>query len=211
MKRSLQSSTIALLVVFQLPIVGWLVPGKSFGALLAGEGVFWAMTAVVLLYVAFVERRPLSSIGLRKPSWKSLAWGLPAAAVSVGGAVAFYTVIFPRFGVSFGNAAAGLSAVQSTPAWFQLLLITRAAVFEEIFYRGFAIERLSEITKSRGLAAVVSLAAFTYAHLGYWGWAALVVVAFQGAVLTGVYVLRRDLATTMIAHFASDAAAFLLL
>jgi len=37
-------------------------------------------------------------------------------------------------------------------------LILRAAVFEEIFYRGFVIERLTEFAGHRWLAALMSVA-----------------------------------------------------
>src|SRR5262249_19838781 len=138
--RPLTVATVLLLVVFQLPIVGWLAPGKGFTALVAGEGVFWAMTLVIIAYVLFVERRPLSSIALSRPTWKGLAIGLAVALVMVGAAALMYLVLFPALGLQLDQASAAMSALQSTPRWFQMLLATRAAVFEEIFYRGFAIE-----------------------------------------------------------------------
>lgn len=209
--RSVTVATILLLIIFQLPIVGWLVPGSSFRALVGGECVYWAIAGILVGYVLFIERRPLSSIGLKRPTWKNAAFGLAGAAVMIGGAVLLYAIVFPALGLQLNQAAAGLSALQSMPRWFQVLLAARAAVFEEIFYRGFAIERISEITGLRWLAALISLAAFTYAHLSYWGWIQLIVVAFQGAVLTGLYLLRRDLSATMVAHFVTDIASFLLL
>jgi uncharacterized protein len=84
----------------------------------------------------------------------------------------------------------------------------RAPVFEEPFYRGFVITRLSEILHRRWLAALISVTAFTYAHLGYWGWATLIVVGFQKLVLTGLFLWRDDLGANMIAHFVTDAVAF---
>jgi uncharacterized protein len=71
------------------------------------------------------------------------------------------------------------------------------------------IERLAELTRLRWLAALISLTAFTFAHLGGWGWAHLVVAAFGGAVLTGLYLVRRDLASNMVAHFLTDGVGFL--
>lgn len=204
-------ATILLLIVFDLPIVGWLVPGSSFRALIGGECIYWAIAGILVACVLFIERRPLSSIGLKRPTWKNALFGLAGAAGMIGGAVLLYGIVFPALGLQLNQAAAGLSALQSMPRWFQILLAARAAVFEEIFYRGFAIERLDEITGSRWLAALISLAAFTYAHLSYWGWIQLIVVAFQGAVLTGLYLFRRDLSATMTAHFVTDIVSFLLL
>jgi membrane protease YdiL (CAAX protease family) len=89
-------------------------------------------------------------------------------------------------------------------------LVTRAAVFEELFYRGFAIERVAELSGRRWLAALVSLALFTSAHLDYWGWTHLIVACSGGLVLTALYLLRRDLVTNMLAHWLTDVVGFLL-
>jgi len=71
------------------------------------------------------------------------------------------------------------------------------------------IERLAELTRLRWLAALISLTAFTLAHLSYWGWSHLIIAGFGGAVLTGLYLLRRDLTSNMIAHFVTDGVGFL--
>jgi membrane protease YdiL (CAAX protease family) len=205
--RAHVAGTISLLILCQLPI-GNLLPGKGLLAQVAQEAIFWILTGLLLAYVVFIERRPLSSIGLKRPTWKSVGWGVIGALCMVAGAAFIYLVIFPALGLTANET--GLRAVQATPLWFQALLVVRAPVFEEVFYRGFAIERLTEITGMRWLAALISLAAFTLAHLSYWGWASLIAVAFQGGVLTILYLLRRDLGANMIAHFISDAVAFFL-
>jgi len=203
-------TTILVLILFQLPLAGWLglVPEKGVAALLGGEGIFWVLTLILLAYILLVERRPLSSIGLKMPTPKTAAFGLAAGVVMIAGSAIIYMFIFPEFGLPAGETS--MAALQSIPRWFQLLVVVRAAVFEEIYYRGFAIERLAEITGRRWLAALISLAAFTQAHLNYWGWAHLIIVAFAGGVLTGLYLLRRDLGANMIAHLATDVAGFLL-
>jgi membrane protease YdiL (CAAX protease family) len=89
------------------------------------------------------------------------------------------------------------------------MLILRAAAFEELFYRGFVIERLTDLTGLRWLAAVISVTAFTLAHLEYWGWAHLMIAGFAGCLLTGLYLWRRDLACNMIAHLLTDGIGFL--
>jgi membrane protease YdiL (CAAX protease family) len=88
-------------------------------------------------------------------------------------------------------------------------VIVRAATFEEIYFRGFAIERLTEMVGSRPVAAAISLVTFSAEHVSYWGWAHLVVASFGGAVLTGLYLWRRDLGANMIAHLLTDAVGFL--
>ena len=92
--------------------------------------------------------------------------------------------------------------------------MTRAAVSEEILFRGYPIPRIEELTGrtslSTALAAAVSWIAFTIAHLGSWGWAQLIVAGYGGAILTALYVWRRDLWCNILAHFIADGAGFLL-
>jgi uncharacterized protein len=128
--------------------------------------------------------------------------------VAIAAMACIYLVLFPMLHLS-ENAAAMASIAHLAP-WLNALIIARAAVFEEVFYRGFTIERITELTHLRWLAAVVSLATFTYAHLSYWGWSHLIVAGFGGLVLTGLYLWRRDLASNMIAHFLTDGIGFLL-
>jgi membrane protease YdiL (CAAX protease family) len=87
--------------------------------------------------------------------------------------------------------------------------VLRAAVFEEICYRGYPIERLSELIGSKWLAGILAVLVFTLAHAGYWGWDQLIIPAFGGIVLTVLYLWRRDLGSNMIAHFVADGAGFL--
>ena len=60
------------------------------------------------------------------------------------------------------------------------------------------------------IAAAIAWAAFTVAHLSYWGWAQLIVAGFAGLVLTALYLWRRDLPCNMLAHFLTDGVGFLL-
>lgn len=198
----------ALMVILSLPIPGWLVHGESLPAQAWRELIFWVLTLVLLAYILLVERRPLSSIGLKRPNWKTAAFGLLGAVVMVGGMAFIYMVIYPALGLSASEP--GMAAVAALPFWLRLLIVVRAAVFEEIYFRGFAIERLTDILGSRWGAAALSFVAFTLEHLGYWGWAHLMIAGFGGAILTALYLWRRDLGANIIAHLLTDAVGFLL-
>ena len=182
------------------------VSSTAFGAQLGREGVFWISTIVLIAFVIQVERRPLRSIGLQSFRWISILIGVGGAAIMVAGMAVIYLAVFPALSLSDTGQT---TAILSTPLWFRIALITRAAIFEEIFFRGFMIERIGEMMGSKWIAAGLSLAAFTFAHLGGWGWAHLIVAGFGGLVLTGLYLWRRDLLTNMIAHFLTDAIGFL--
>lgn len=198
---------ISLMLIILLPIGSWIFPSADLAAQLGREGVFWACAIAVIGFVALVERRPLASIGVRPPRWMSLFLGIGMAAVAVAGMAFIYLVLFPALKLSDAGQTA---SILSTPLWFRIGLITRAAVFEELFFRGFMVERLNDITRLRWLAASISLVAFTIAHLSGWGWAHLIVAGFGGIVLTGLYLWRGDLWTNIIAHFVTDAIGFLL-
>src|SRR5262245_10560786 len=203
--RSRMIGAIAVIILLQLPWPGWLFSGESPSA--PRELVFWLMTGLLLAYVLVGERRPLRSVGLVRPSWKSLVWGIGGGVVMVAIGVFIYMVLFPALGMTTGEKQLG--EVRALPQWFLVGLVTRAAVFEELFYRGFVIERVAELSKRRWLAALVSLALFTSAHLGYWGWGHLIVAGSGGLVLTALYLFRRDLASNMLAHWLTDATGLL--
>ncbi|HZQ22289.1 MAG TPA: CPBP family intramembrane glutamic endopeptidase [Terriglobales bacterium] len=199
---------LLIMVVLALPFVGLLCPGHSFAAQVGREGIYWLCTLALIGFIPMAEGRPFSSIGLLRPTWKTGVVGIVGAAAMVAGMATIYIVIFPILGVSANESMT--ASIKSMPLWFRTLLMLRAAVFEEVFYRGFMIERLTELTRLRWLAALLSLGAFTLAHVNGWGWAHLLIAGFGGIVLTTIYLIRKDLACNMLAHFLTDAVAFLL-
>jgi membrane protease YdiL (CAAX protease family) len=191
----------------ELPIRDYIAPQTTMTGHEQREAFFWIVTAILLAYVLIVERRPLSSIGFRRPGWKSVVFGILAGVVLVAGFVAVFTFVMPVLHIK-PNAGA-MAGLMNTPLWFRVMLVLRAAVFEEICYRGYTIERVQELSGSRIVAFVVSAVAFTLAHAGYWGWGELLIPAFGGIVFAGLYLWRRDLSCNMIAHFVADGAGFL--
>jgi membrane protease YdiL (CAAX protease family) len=198
---------LALIVVLQLPIGKYLAKADGVSGFAERELIFWALAALLIAYVRFMEVRPLASIGWRRPSWKTLTFGVTGATIMIAGIALIYLVLFPVMGLP--NTENTLSTIQTLPTWLRVAMVIRAAFFEELFFRGFMIERLAAISGNRSLAAGLSLTAFTFAHLASWGWPHLIVAGFGGVVLTGLYWLRRDLATNMLAHFLTDAIGFL--
>ena len=141
------------------------------------------------------EGLSLQSIGIgTSPWWKSVLWGVATAAVclAVAGALAHLT-----------HYGSGTSYLDKLPVSVVSLIVLRAGVVEELFYRGFAIERLQAVGLSRGLAVTIPLVIFS---LGHWtGGAANILIAFAlGAILTAFYLWRRDLVSNMIGHFLVD-------
>lgn len=190
------------------PLGHWGKAYSGLGKLLGGEVMWWALVVVVLLYVAVIERRPLASIGFRRARWLDIVAGVAAAVIAVGGIVLIYSVLFPVLHLKMNMGA--MNRILQTPLWYRVILVTRAAIAEEIVFRGYPIPRLEELSRSRTFAAFLSWAVFTYAHLSYWGAAQLIIAGWGGLVLTILFLWHRNLWTNMICHWLTDAAGFLL-
>jgi membrane protease YdiL (CAAX protease family) len=192
-----------------LPISNWLVHGDSMPERLAREGIWWCIALMILLWLTLAERLPLSSIGFRRPTWKSAAFAILAAVLVTAIMVLQFAVVIPLLHLSPDAALAKQQAILKTPFWYRVLLVLRAAVVEEIIFRGYLIEKIRQLSGSMALAVVVSVAAFTYGHLRGWGPAHLIAVGASGVVFSLLYVWRRDLPSNIFAHFLSDAVGFL--
>ena len=160
----------------------------------------------MLAYVVVIERRPLGSIGLRRPSVRDGIAALAIAVVTVLGFDALYLLVFP---VLHLTENAQIEKLTSAPGWWPAISVVRAGVSEEVLFRGYSIERLQASTGSRALAAAISLLVFTVAHIGPWGWSHVLVAAFGGAMLTLLYLWRRNLRANICAHCLIDALAML--
>ena len=170
--------------------------------------LWWGLLVAIYAYVLFVERRPLSSIGFRRPRWLDILLALVTGFLMVAGIVFIYNVIFPLLHLKMNMGE--MNSLLNTPFWYRFLLVTRAAVTEETLFRGYPIERIGEWSGSRILGGVITWIAFTYAHLGGWGWAQLIVAGFGGLLLTLLFLWRRNLWANILTHWLADGAGFLL-
>jgi membrane protease YdiL (CAAX protease family) len=192
-----------------LPISHWLVPGDSIAEMLAREAIWWCFALVILLWLTLAERLPISSIGFRSPTWKTVAFAILAATVVMAIMVLQFAVLIPLFHLDPSAAIAGRQAILKTPYWYRVLLVLRAAVVEEILFRGYLIEKVRQLNGSTELAVILSVAAFTCAHLHGWGTVHLIAAGASGVVFALLYVWWRDLQSNMFGHFLSDAVGFL--
>jgi hypothetical protein len=111
--------------------------------LLGQEILWWAAIVVMFGYVLLVEKRRLASVGLKKPRIWEVVLAIISGILMVAGIVLIYTVIFPVLHLRM-NASA-MAALLKTPFWYRLILVTRAAVSEELLSRGYPIERMLEL------------------------------------------------------------------
>jgi membrane protease YdiL (CAAX protease family) len=165
------------------------------------ETMWWAAVAAVLLYVLFAEKRPLSSVGYRRPRMRDIGIAIAAGTLILTGVAFIFFVILPALHL---DESPQVGKLLTLPLWWRLILVVRGVVAEELFYRGYAIERLQEISRSRAVAGIFSCAVFTCAHIGTWGGGHLLIAGFAGIILTGLYLWRRNLWVNMIAHSLVD-------
>lgn len=201
---SISKTIVGLLLtlgVGSLPFPVWDDELKDIPHMLGNEAIYWLLVVATLAYVALVEKRPLSSIGLRKLGVVDLFIGLAFAAGTVAGLAALYLVVLPALRLDEMHAFDTLAAA---PTWWLAISVVRAGVSEEILFRGYPIERLKELTGSNTVSAIAPLVLFSLAHVGPWGWTHLIIAGFGGAMFTLLYSWRRNLWVNILAHVLVD-------
>ena len=194
---------IGLLVFLGFPFLLQLLP---LTYMLAELG-FWLLLLVMILWIYFVEKRTITSIGWKKLTIKTVfvAIGLGLVLFIVFG---FANVVIQKLGLELNQDIAKMISSKSIPVLF--LLVLRAAVVEEVLYRAYAFERINELTKSKWVAGLVPLIMFMLVHLS-WGIGHLLFIFVAGGLLTLMYVSKRNLALNIIAHFTVDVIALAVL
>jgi uncharacterized protein len=208
-RRSWRTTALGVLLTlgfFSLPVGSWVHDDAGLANRLAFELVVWAWVAGILLYVVRVERRPLSSIGFRAVGVRDWIVAVLAGVLILALLALISLVVFPALHWSESSQEASITAL---PYWLNVMIVVRAAVSEEILFRGYPMERLEEATGSRTIAGVVTCAVFTLDHISFWGWHHVFIAGTAGAALTVLYLWRRNIWVNMIAHFVVDATAFL--
>jgi membrane protease YdiL (CAAX protease family) len=187
--------------VGSLPFPVWDDELKDVPHMLGNEAIYWALVVATLAYVVVVEKRPLTSIGLRKPGVVDAFIGLAFAVAIIAGLAALYLLVLPVLHLDETQAFDTLAA---TPVWWLAISVVRAGVSEEILFRGYPIERLQELTGNGFVAAILPLVLFSLAHVGPWGWTHLLIAGFGGAMFTVLYFWRRNLWVNIVAHILVD-------
>jgi membrane protease YdiL (CAAX protease family) len=170
----------------------WQVLGREIGVFL--------LVGLLLWMVKRWEHLPLSSIGLRATTpRRSLLRGLWFGVI----------LLVVTVGLYLGLRGIGIHLGEEHGSVFHpsLLVVTvsmlRAGVAEEIFYRGFAIERLQSLTDSKLVAGLVPLTIFAASHYRQ-GLGGILAVFVLGGILTVFYMKFRDLTANITAHFFAD-------
>lgn len=194
-----------LISYLSITVVNWIF--KTYhGALLndtqviAKELIILVWVGVLFLLIIKGEKLGLDSIGLYVTGWgKSilLIFGIIVCTIA---AALVGVLISQQMGWSFGES----KAFDALSLWTITLVTIRAGVAEEVFMRGYLLERLTSISGSKWIAGGLSLIPFALLHYPGQGWAGVLVSFLAGLVLTLFYFWKRDLKANIIAHFLVD-------
>jgi len=154
-----------------------------------------------LIGIIRAEGLALDSVGLHvRAIGKSIAYGLLFLVFAIAG-LAFCLLIMQAVGWQVGGQESGL--YKDIPLWVIFFMVLRAGIAEELFYRGYAIERLKALTGSQGVAVAVPLIIFSLGHFRQ-GPGGILISFVAGGILTATYLWKKDLLANMIAHFLVD-------
>jgi membrane protease YdiL (CAAX protease family) len=178
-------------------------PLRSTTAVLLSQAMLWLVAATVIAITRGWEHKPWVWLGIRPISWRAaLLAGVLGVLLSV--AVPALTVAVNRL-MPPSPGGTVESVASSGSAWLLLVGVLTASVTEELLFRAYVIERLARLTGSPWPGALLSLIAFVAFHLQGWNLGHVVgVVLPLGAVMTGLYLWRRNLLFMIMTHFVLD-------
>jgi membrane protease YdiL (CAAX protease family) len=202
---------VGLTIVFGVEFIlrDFLLPENannvSIGLALVGE---WAtLSFLVFLWIPKVEKKDMASIGLGKFKRRHLGWGV----------LVYGLVLVASFISSLVLESAGLPSLRSLQPMikgygFATLfgLFLTGTFLEEVFYRGYLIERMAILTRHRWIAAFVSWLLFTLVHLKFFGLGPTIDTSVISAALILLYLKEKSTWPCIVVHGINDALAFLI-
>ncbi|MBC8504763.1 MAG: CPBP family intramembrane metalloprotease [Anaerolineales bacterium] len=163
--------------------------------------------ALMLYWLPKVEMQRLESIGLGKFRGRYIWWGV-------------FAYIFALIASIFSGIAleaVGLEPIRSLQPMIKafhpltlLGLFLTGTIVEEVFYRGYLIERLNTITGKRWLAALASWFLFSLVHFKFFGLGPTIDVSILSAVLVLLYLKEKSLWPCFILHGINGLFAYLI-
>lgn len=172
----------------------------------------WVPALSLVGFVRYVEDKPLASIGWHRSSLRQFTIRTVVSVIALLGANIVAEPLWSRLGDSNDELLEGLGSFATFSLPEQLFIALTAGVTEEIMYRGYAMERLTELTDSSLVAGIISGTVFTSVHLRseLWSRSATLRMTQPTALLTACYLRFRALPVVIAAHALNDAVGFLL-
>jgi CAAX protease family protein len=206
--------TIALLLPIppcREPFLHLLMTGWGLSWISAWELIGLVSKLLVIitlpLLVVYWERRPLTSIGLRMLSAKDLLAALTVflAYILIDPCLRWFADRVPVLAVELTRGGVMYASLPKCLDWSGLLA---NGIAEEVGFRGYAIERIEELTGSALLGASVPFIVNVLVHAPVWGFHGMLIKAPVLLLFVVLYLLRRNLPACALAHLLIDIRAF---
>lgn len=196
---------VALALLGPGAVAWWWQPASGLVTLRAsapGLGIFCMLLAGVASIALIGERLSLNQIGFERTSWRSAPSAIILALFFM---FIFGPIVYAALAhFALGSFDSGRRSLAGLPRWYLGLTIIIVAAGEEWLYRGYAIERLEQLTGNTYAAGSISLLIFGIAHLPLWGLGVALSTLASGAIFTVLYIWRRDIVALAAAHVLVD-------
>jgi membrane protease YdiL (CAAX protease family) len=186
-----------LLIVYAglLWIVAWETVGTAFKI---------TTVAAIFFIVSNREKRSVETIGWRKPRLDDVVLGVAAFVAIQGVFSVTYLFALKAMPSAAAEIRVGGALYRTLPLSLNLLGAISNAVAEEVGFRGYALERLTEIIGSRWLGAGIPYVVEVFCHAPIWGLHGMLVEAAPLLIFVLLYVWQRSLPACIIAHLLAD-------
>ena len=204
LKNKLLPTSIALILsLFGITFLGdifkWIYNPQSYSSVIIFSDIRkWLFALLVILIVWFWEKRKMESVGVRKLEIRTVLAAVMFGVISVISGVIVLGVFINFLGIEQPET---LSGITQLPLIIKLLTITTAAITEELFYRGYAIERIGELSGSYLLAGLISGVIFLGIHYSSWKLAGAIPQFIFTVSLVVFYLKKRNLIASIIMHW----------
>ena len=170
--------------------------------------VEWFIFFTLLFYwIPKVERNNIESIGFRKFRWRYLWLGV----------VVYLGVLIASVGSGFALESIGLEPIRSLQSMINQYnpltlvgLFLTGTIVEEVFYRGYLIERIKFLTGKYWLAGIVSWLLFTLVHIKFFGLGPTLDVSVLSAALVVIYLKEKSIWPCIVIHGINGLFAYLI-
>lgn len=163
----------------------------------------------ILWYVKSIEKRDGSSIGFKKfKGTRDVKWGMIGFALG-GMSFALSGPLVAYFGME--STMDGVMKLMEYPLWFRIGIAFIAGFTEEILFRTYPIERITEWTSNIRIAVLISILLFTGLHIPFWSLGGGIQIGIGTVIWTLIYVKTRSIWAMIIMHTLNDLFAFVLL
>lgn len=167
--------------------------------------VFQIATVVAILFIVIKgEGRSLESIGWRTPRLKDVVFGVAAFVAIEQVTLVTWDLALRVMPSVTADTHAVVALSSNLPLAVNLLASISSAIAEEVGFRGYALERLSEITGSTWLGAGIPYLIEVLCHAPIWGFHGMLLKALPLLILVLLYLWRRSLPACILAHLLVD-------